>query len=153
MKRTFKKITATVMAIATLAVGMTGVNANASQQEWGVRHVKSGGVNYDKYEDVFAFISNTVDAAGIYESCTTASYCISANGQTSRARYRGEYQYVSNGTIQRMITFSSMYHTIYTQSNRYITFTNKVPKGCTYYVHYYLEYYTPGSCYYSGTIG
>lgn len=149
MNKTFKKIAASIMAVTSLAVSMVGMSANAA--DWAVRDIKGapGSVNVHEHYDAKVASQNVTSTS---ESCTLAMYCMSASGQSSRARYHGYYEYTSDGRLYKMITFNSRYHTVDTVS-QVISFIHTVPKGCTYYTGYHLEFYDAGSCNYNGTIG
>ncbi len=149
MKRKFKRAIASLMVAMTLSVGIGSMNVNAAN--WAVRDIKGapGSINVHEYYDAKVASSNVTYTS---ETCTLATYCISSTGQTSRARYYGYYEYTSNGTLYKMSTFTSRYHTTQTISQN-IPFINTVPKGHTYYTGYILEHYDAGNCNYSGTIG
>ena len=103
-----------------------------------------------RFSDTYADVADTL-LTSAYESCTVAQYCISEGGQTSRARYRGYYEYQVDGITYTAVTFTRRYHTIYTGGGT-IEYIQNVPAGCTYYIEFDLQYYDPGNCSYSGNV-
>lgn len=73
MKNTFKKISASVMAVASLAVGMVGVSANAATgtqnyQNYSSRYIGGGAPGSASYTDVCQLYATS---AGYYGYCST----------------------------------------------------------------------------------
>ena len=150
--RKFKKVLASTIAAATMAgcVGSMSASAYSNDDNWALRHVVGAPSSVQCFSDTYADVADTL-LTSAYESCTVARFCIDEGGQTSRARYRGYYEYWSNGQKYAAVTFTHRYHTIYTGGGT-IEYIQNVPAGCAYFIEFELQYYDPGNCSYSGNV-
>lgn len=99
MKKTFKKLTATLMAVASLAVGVTGIGANAANREnspnyGGSSTFNVGGISVTKYIDGYKST-----AAG--STTCNSSYCthvyVSVTGHYSAGGTKNDYFSATRG--------------------------------------------------------
>lgn len=78
MRKTFKKIAASVMAAATLAVGMTGMVASAASHSWHCRYIGGGAPSSEDIIDTWTMAGSTNVYTG---KCTT----MNSGGTTHKA--------------------------------------------------------------------
>lgn len=94
MKNTFKKIAASVMAVASLAVGVAGISANAAEcHNWKVRYVGGGAPGSADLYDTWTMETTT----GYYTGKCTY---MTAKGTTHVAYIYTNTHSMVNGTPQ-----------------------------------------------------
>lgn len=152
MRNVFKKITASVMAIATLSLGMTGISANASS--WSLRYASGAPGNVTSQ---IVGVTSSSSRSSITESCT-AFYRSgpTASGEYGNVKYSSYYVKASGGSTTTLYykvsgqTYSSLVHNEEIDA-RAIAFTAIVPANSTIYTTYTLQNYSGVTLSASGT--
>lgn len=136
MKNMFKKITVSVMAVASLTVGMVGMSANAAS--WGLYNNVSGPSESRKYSDPAGFYVST-SRSSITEQCTSYSSGQQSNGSVAYAKYNA-YAVTNTGSVINNLT-GVKYH-YGTSAPQTIKLSSTVPANSTIYGNYTLMNYS-----------
>lgn len=155
-KKLFAKVAACMMAVMTTTGVIGCINASAYQYNnlyWGLSYNPNSVPGENVFNREFSAVAGYYGCSSAAISCTSANYCISSGGQTSRARYRGYKRIEIDGQMYDFATFYSKYYTINTSNTTTVSYdVNTVGAYERYYIDFDLQYYTPGSCFYCGYV-
>lgn len=129
MKKTFKKLAAATMAVASLAVGMVGMSASAY-----------GGYNYETYNNVSVekYIDCSKGVAGGHTKCdsTSCSYVlVSVTANNSSTGSKSDRFYLTRGKAEVYVTPDSGKSFSNASTSHYVTISgsSKWLNGMTAY--------------------